>query len=921
MNFCGVSTVTAKDSDAVLIVGNNKTNLKHLANQLQANSYKVFTTHCGENVLRQAKDNQPDAVLLDIVLPALNGIELCRRLKADHYTADIPVLLVIAGTEIDDWVKNVFEVGADDYVTKPIHIEELLARLKTHLTLRKLRRRRSESARARPEKDIYPPQTGTALTQVDGELANWIQARILELEEANVNLTREIIERKRMEGELRHHRDHLEELAAARTVTLERANQQLARQILERRRIEAELREREQFIESIANAVPNVWYVYDVLDNRSLFINQAVNQVLGYTVEEAQALGANLFAKLIHPDDLATLPDIRARLETLTPGKFFDAMYRLRHRNGDWRWVLARYAAFRQTLDEEVSKILLVMQDITVQKEAQDALAESETRYRLVTELISDFAYAHYQFPDAHYEPVWVTDAFEQIFGLSYSEFDARGGFLALAHPDDRGMILQAVQKMLAEGHSYDFEFRIIRPNGEVRWLRDSGGPIDWAGPGQPVLVCGATRDITARKRAEEALQKAHGELEQRVNELITLNRIAQTLATATNLQIALDIVVKKLTELLNAYSTSITILDESRSHLELLAHFEQDDKFDQNIGLVFRLDDYPVARKIIEHGQYVIVPCGQTNTPAHPAHYLIRNKDIYCLMSIPVQIRGKTIGILSVSTTDVGHVFSPVELGLAETIAGQVAGTVQSARLFAEEQRQRQIAESRNKELDAFARTVAHDLRNPLGLVISYADYLTEYGSETGVTDILEIVAKIKQSGQRTLNIIDELLVLTGVHKRQVKTVPVDMAPVVARAQEWLAPLIQTYQPEIILPKKWPVVEGYAPWLEQVWTNYLSNGLKYGGRPPRLELGATPQDNGTIRFWVRDNGPGLTVEAQAALFTEFTRLSEVKVKGYGLGLSIVRRIMEKLGGRVGVESQVGYGSEFYFELPSADDD
>jgi signal transduction histidine kinase len=103
------------------------------------------------------------------------------------------------------------------------------------------------------------------------------------------------------------------------------------------------------------------------------------------------------------------------------------------------------------------------------------------------------------------------------------------------------------------------------------------------------------------------------------------------------------------------------------------------------------------------------------------------------------------------------------------------------------------------------------------------------------------------------------------------------------------------------------------------VWTNYISNGLKYGGQPPCLELGSSIEPDGMVRFWVRDNGRGLTVGAQKVLFTEFTRLEGMRVEGHGLGLSIVRRIMEKLGGRVGFESQVGQGSLFYFALPAAE--
>ena len=131
---------------------------------------------------------------------------------------------------------------------------------------------------------------------------------------------------------------------------------------------------------------------------------------------------------------------------------------------------------------------------------------------------------------------------------------------------------------------------------------------------------------------------------------------------------------------------------------------------------------------------------------------------------------------------------------------------------------------------------------------------------------------------------------------------------------------MITEYHAEIIQPASWPVVVGYAPWVEEVWVNYLSNGLKYGGRPPCLELGATPQADGQIRLWVHDNGPGIPPAEQSRLFTEFVRLGEVGLKGHGLGLSIVRRIVEKLDGQVGVESQVGRGSTFYFTLPSVEE-
>jgi signal transduction histidine kinase len=142
-------------------------------------------------------------------------------------------------------------------------------------------------------------------------------------------------------------------------------------------------------------------------------------------------------------------------------------------------------------------------------------------------------------------------------------------------------------------------------------------------------------------------------------------------------------------------------------------------------------------------------------------------------------------------------------------------------------------------------------------------------------------------------------------------------MAGVVSGALQRLSYMTTECRPELVMPERWPVALGYGPWLEEVWANYLSNAMKYGGKPPRLELGADMACD-KVRFWVRDNGPGLTPEQQARLFTPFTRLHQVRATGQGLGLSIVRRIMEKLGGEAWVESEPDKGSRFGFTLPRA---
>ncbi len=233
------------------------------------------------------------------------------------------------------------------------------------------------------------------------------------------------------------------------------------------------------------------------------------------------------------------------------------------------------------------------------------------------------------------------------------------------------------------------------------------------------------------------------------------------------------------------------------------------------------------------------------------------------------------------------------------------------------------QELQAKNNELDAFTHTVAHDLKNPLAVLVGYSELLENDENDLSEKNRQQCVSTITRLGLSMANIIDELLLLATVDRiEDVKIGPVDMSDVVANALARLSYPIAEAHAEITIPERFPVVVSHSPWLEQVWINYMSNAIKYGGNPPQIEVGFNeleqPDAQGGLqfRFWVRDNGPGLTREEQAKLFTEFTRLSRIRIEGHGLGLSIVRRIVKKLGGQAGVESKVGQGSTFWFTLP-----
>ncbi len=220
---------------------------------------------------------------------------------------------------------------------------------------------------------------------------------------------------------------------------------------------------------------------------------------------------------------------------------------------------------------------------------------------------------------------------------------------------------------------------------------------------------------------------------------------------------------------------------------------------------------------------------------------------------------------------------------------------------------------QERNEDLDTFTHMVAHDVKSQLSLMTAYAEIVSDEVQDEKLQKYLNTIV---HTGRRLSNIVDELHLLLGVRKIDITPEPLDMATIMEEVKVRLGYLIEEYQAEIILPNEWPTALGYAPWVEEVWANYLSNAIKYGGQPPLVKVGATVLSDGMVHFWVEDNGHGISEELQSQLFIPLTRLVKVRVEGYGLGLSIVRRIIQKLGGQTKVISREGQGSTFFFTLP-----
>jgi len=225
---------------------------------------------------------------------------------------------------------------------------------------------------------------------------------------------------------------------------------------------------------------------------------------------------------------------------------------------------------------------------------------------------------------------------------------------------------------------------------------------------------------------------------------------------------------------------------------------------------------------------------------------------------------------------------------------------------------------ESRNEDLDAFARTVAHDLKNPLAAVVGMAGVLLDDPDVASSKDAKDYVRSILDAGEHSAEIIDGLLLLHGIQHEVHALEVVDADATVDIALETMTRTIEENEAVVSRQGTMLPVVAYGPWLIQVWINLIGNAIKYGGSPPTVDLAAQAAPDGMVRFEVRDNGAGIASVDQARVFREFERVPGTNVEGHGLGLAIVDRVVSRLDGATGIDDADNGGSVFWFTVPAA---
>ncbi len=303
-------------------------------------------------------------------------------------------------------------------------------------------------------------------------------------------------------------------------------------------------------------------------------------------------------------------------------------------------------------------------------------------------------------------------------------------------------------------------------------------------------------------------------------------------------------------------------------------------------------------------------------------------SRGICCCLCIPMLVEQTLLGKLYLTTTQIAA-FDTQTQDIASEVTAQLAIAIQQSLLreqlqnYASELEQRVSdrtadLQAANQELEAFSYSISHDLRAPLRTMQGFAQALLEDYSDEIDSIGQEYIQYITEGALQMDTLIADLLAYSRLSRVDIQLNSVDLAQVVEEALKQINTQIQEQHADVTVIPPLPQVIGHRPTLIQVVANLISNAIKFvkPGTQPKVEI-YTQEQQDWIHLWVIDNGIGIAPEHQERIFNVFERLHGVETyPGTGIGLAIVRKSIERMGGRTGVESQPDIGSRFWIALP-----
>lgn len=561
-----------------------------------------------------------------------------------------------------------------------------------------------------------------------------------------------------------------------------------------------------------------------------------------------------------------------------------------------------------------------------------ERLRESEERFRQIVDHLEQVVWLGAPDISARY---YVNPAYERVFGRTLASFyEHPRSPVEAVHPEDRERVESALLE-LRQGGEYDIQYRIIRPDGEVRWIWSRGYPIRNA-RGEVYRVAGVMEDVTERIEGDE-------ELRIRIQQLDALAALGQHALAETDLDELFARAVEVVARGVGADNTELLELLPGGTDLLLRAGTGWRE------GLVgsatTSADQESMAGYTLLSAEPVIVEDLEKETRFRGSWFL-REHGAVSGLSVVVQGRERPWGALGAHTRTRRR-FSGDDIFFLQSVSNILGQAIELRRIESErmrlldaERESRTESESRRLELERVTesrarlmRGFSHDVKNPLGAADGFLQLM-----EQGVLDNLtpkqsEGVARARRAIGDALHLIGDLLSIARAEAGtiEIERVPMDLLATLRSAAEYAQVRAATkgLTLEVLLPGELPTIESDPDRIRQVLGNLLSNAVKYterGGITITAELregeaergrGEAPAPGRWIAIAVTDTGPGIPEEQQRLIFREFGRLEvEGGEEGQGIGLFIARRIAQALGGEITVQSEVGRGSTFTLWLP-----
>lgn len=727
------------------------------------------------------------------------------------------------------------------------------------------------------------------------------------------------VDRQQAQAALLTSYDELESRIEERTADLTQANQLLKTEIMERQRVGEELRRsREELADFFENATVGLHWVGPT--GTILNANSAELEILGY--ERDEYVGHNISE--FHADSGA-VEDLLQRLrsgETLV-----DYQTRLCAKDGSIRHVLMNSNVLWE--NDRFIHTRCFTRDITDSKRAEDERAQLLVREQSLRAMAEETEIRYHNLVHGLDAIVWEADAAtfqfafvsrraEAILGYTVDRWLREPDFWTnLIHPDDRERAVELRRSATAEGRDHDFEYRTTAADGRIIWLHDKVFVLRGA-DGNAQQLRGLMVDITERKLAEEErnqLLLSERTARSEAEEAAEIVRRLQTLTDSALSHLALDDLLSemlyRIRDLLKADAAAILLVTEDGQYLTGRAAIGLEEEARVRVPM-----GRGVAGRIaLSRAPLVIEDLSSVEVVSSILREVARS-----LIGVPLIVEDRVIGVLHVDTLEPRR-FTADDLKLLQLVADRVAVAIEHTRLYEVEQRTRMEAEAANRTKDEFLATVSHELRSPLNSILGWVSLMREGKlSEEAAARALETVERSARSQNRIISdLLDVSRIISGQLRLNVR--PLEPAPIVEAAVEAVRPAAdaKSVRLHVVLDPEAGPISGDSDRLQQIVWNLVSNAIKFtpkgGSAQVRLE-----RVGSQVEIIVSDTGAGIDPLFIPFVFDRFRQedsSSTRKQGGLGLGLAIVRHLVELHGGTVHAESEGdAKGATFVVTLP-----